>query len=117
MPLRVAVATRDGSTVQYHFGHAERFHVYDVAPGSIGLVDVRENVPSCQGGAGRDAAHARTLDLVADCDALVVAAVGPHALQLIEERGISCYQSEDLVPSVLAELAQLYAGAGAPNLQ
>ena len=109
MSIRVAIASRDGVTVHQHFGHAERFHVYDVAPDRVALVEIRDNAPSCSPGEEKHGAHLRTLDLLADCEALVVAAVGPHALRLIEARGIACYQSEDLVPDVLRELALLEA--------
>lgn len=117
MTLRVAIASNDGTTVNLHFGHADRFHVYDVAPGAITFVEVRKNAPSCQPGEGRHPAHLRTLESLADCQAVVVAAVGPHALGLIEASGIACYQSEDLIASVLTELADLGARRDAATLQ
>jgi nitrogen fixation protein NifX len=117
MTLRVAVASRDGRNVHLHFGHADTFHVYDVSADAIALVEVRGNAPSCEPGGGKEAAHLATLDLLGDCQALVVAAVGPHALRHIEARGLACFVSEDSITSALAELATLEAGGDASNVQ
>ena len=102
--MRVAFASEDGKRVHQHFGHATRFWVYEVSPAGAALVDVRDNDPSC-GSVEQPEAHARTLDRLADCDALVIACIGPGALRLVEARGLTCYETEDLVASALAELA------------
>ena len=103
--MRIAIASADGKTVHQHFGHATHFQIYEVMAGQAALVTIRENAPSC-GPEERPAAHQRTLDLIADCEAVVVACVGPHALRLMEARGIACFESEDLITNVLAELAR-----------
>lgn len=110
MPLRVAVATRTGETVHMHFGHATHFHVYDVAGTSARLVEVRQNQPGCGSTQDRHAAHRRTLDLLSDCQAIVVSCVGPGALRAIEARGIACYETEDPVADALRRIAELELG-------
>lgn len=102
--MRVAFASEDGQRVNQHFGHATRFWIWDLdAAGGAALVDVRDNEPSC-GPIERADAHARALDRLGDCDALVVACIGPGALGLVAARGLACYETEDLVASALAEL-------------
>ncbi len=104
MGLRVAVATEDGIDVQ-HFGHATRFHVYDLDGAGISLVEKRENGPLPTPGEDRAAAHKTKVERIRDCQALIVARVGPNALRLIEEQGIAVYESQNSVTDALNELA------------
>jgi nitrogen fixation protein NifB len=104
MTLRVAVATEDGVEVQ-HFGHATRFSVYDLDRMEIRPVGSREDAPSFAPCEERAAAHQRKVELLRDCQALIVARVGPHALRLIEAQGIAVYESETPVAEALEELA------------
>jgi len=114
MGLRVAVATEDGVEVQ-HFGHATRFHVYDLDRAGIVLVAAREDAPSSAAAEERAAAHQRKLELIRDCGALIVARVGPNALRLIEAQGIAVYESQDPAADALKELAAAEAFDSAPN--
>jgi predicted Fe-Mo cluster-binding NifX family protein len=103
MGLRVAVATDDGVVVQ-RFGHATRFHVYDLDREKIVLVERRKSGPSSVQGEAQ--AEDRALDVLRDCQALVVARVGAGALlRLIEARGMAVYESQAPVASVLRDLA------------
>lgn len=104
MGLRVAVATEDGVVVQ-HFGHATRFHVYDLDRGKIVLVERRKSRISSV--PGEERTEDRALNVVRDCQALVVARVGAGALRLIEARGMVVYESQAPVASVLRELAEV----------
>ena len=104
--MRIAIASTDGTRVDQHFGHAQRFYVYELVAGVATPAAIRPNEPSCgrQDGA---AAHTRALDLISDCDIVVVANVGPCALGLIEARGMTCFETTDVVTRVLTALAEL----------
>ncbi len=114
MGLRVAVATEDGVGVQ-HFGHAIRFHVFDLDGTGISLVEKRENGPLPTPGEDRAAAHKMKVERIRDCQALIVARVGPNVLRLIEEHGIAVYESQDDVADALNELAEAEGFAAAPS--
>ena len=41
-PMLIAVASKDGKQIDQHFGHAERFLIYDVGEGDAQLIDERK---------------------------------------------------------------------------
>lgn len=106
---KIAVATSDGKMVDTHFGHASRFLILDVDEDTDSFEDVEERniaaacaggncasvVPEHSGGASdsMDAA-ARAL---CDVDYVLVARIGPHALQALARYNVTAF---DIVLSV-----------------
>jgi predicted Fe-Mo cluster-binding NifX family protein len=87
--MRVAVASSDGENVDQHFGHAQRFLIYEVADPDTQLLEVRENAPACsEDRDGPDDPMLRTVELIADCAVVLVVRAGPCAAELLLAQGI-----------------------------
>lgn len=81
--MRIAVAYEDGNVFQ-HFGHTERFKVYDVEDGKIALATtVNTN------GSG----HGALADILQKCgvDTLICGGIGAGAKRALAEAGIALY--------------------------
>lgn len=105
-PIRVAVASRDARLVQQHFGQATQLLIYDVLDGSATLCETRKSEPPCDPiwREHDDERMERLLDLVADCQIVVAAMIGPGALRLLEQRGIRGIVAPGFIDVVLARL-------------
>lgn len=81
--MRVAVTYENGSVFQ-HFGHTERFKVYDVKDNEI-VVATTINV----NGSG----HGALADILKKCgvDALICGGIGAGAKRALQEAGITLY--------------------------
>jgi nitrogen fixation protein NifB len=107
-PTRVAIATGDGVAVTEHFGYATQFQIWDFSGAMPRLVETRRNLPACgadRGGALRDPMDV-SVDLVADCRAVVVARIGECGLNRLTELGILAFESDDAVSTAVRELAE-----------
>lgn len=47
--LKVAVATKDGISINEHFGHAKKFWIYSLSPGKCELLEQRDVDNYCGG--------------------------------------------------------------------
>ena len=108
--MKVAIASQNGIVVHQHFGRATQFLVYDIQGTEFRLVEARHNQPSC-GTATEDGvpSHAvdpmsRTIDLVRDCRAVVVAQIGPGAVEKLSRQGILAFVIPDFIESALKRL-------------
>ncbi|HEY0331508.1 MAG TPA: NifB/NifX family molybdenum-iron cluster-binding protein [Rhodopseudomonas sp.] len=106
-PTRVAIATGDGVAVTEHFGYATQFQIWEFSGRAPRLVETRRNLPAC--GADRSAERRDpmdiSVDLVADCRAVVVARIGECAINRLAALGILAFETEDAVATALRELA------------
>jgi nitrogen fixation protein NifX len=86
--VRIAIASRDGETLNSHFGSAEKFVVYDVGPAGHALVQVIE-MTSVSDESGEHRAesedkNARKIAALAGCNIVFVLAIGgPVATRVI----------------------------------
>jgi nitrogen fixation protein NifX len=80
--LRVAIASRDGKSLNAHFGFAEKLMVYDVTRTAHRLVQVVtasvSHDPGCEK-AGHEGAIAAKVAALAGCHLLFALAIGPAA--------------------------------------
>ena len=86
--LRIAIASRDGHSLNAHFGSAEKFMVYDVAPQSHELIQAIEiSTVSDESGdhkAESEDKNARKIAALAGCNIVFVLAIGgPVAAKVI----------------------------------
>ncbi|MFA6921540.1 MAG: NifB/NifX family molybdenum-iron cluster-binding protein [Gallionella sp.] len=72
----VAVATKGNGQIDLHFGHANCFAVYAVAPDGVRCTDNRQVEHYCQGGYGDEDKREAILRALADCEALFAARIG-----------------------------------------
>jgi nitrogen fixation protein NifB len=80
----VAVATREGMLVNQHLGEAGRFQIWGQDNGAYRLIEERQ-APAPGGGGGRWLALA---ELLHDCRAVLVNAVGETPRAILEESGV-----------------------------
>lgn len=86
--LRVAVASRDDRQIDVHFGHAERFGIYELDGPGFRFIEARLVEHYCQGGYGDDDKREAILRALADCKACFVARVGDGPRERLAQAGI-----------------------------
>ena len=108
--MLIAVASKDGRQIDQHFGHAERFLIFDVAGPEAKLVDEKKVDRYCT----YDADHplrAHVLkaiaDALADCRAVVCAQIGQAPQMEMERFGIDTFVADGAIKPTLVELAKL----------
>ncbi len=106
MSLRVAVASSDGKFINQHFGHAHLFLIFDLdKEGNFEFIELRENVPACNGGNHTTGALDATLDLIKDTDIVLVSQIGSVASQFLVSNGIQPYMISTYIDEALEKLA------------
>lgn len=106
MQFRVAVASTDGKYVNEHFGRAKQFLIFDLDSSRYQFLELRRNEPSCRSGQ-EDEKHLATIELLADCQALLVARIGPGAEAVLNQNGIKAYVIPDFIDEALKQLSSL----------
>ncbi len=89
--MRIAVAGSAATgTSNAHFGFAEHFDVFDLdlTDQQPHFVETRRSTPHCRDTGGDRSLLDRSADLLADCQAVVAAAVGPCARRALTRRGV-----------------------------
>jgi len=108
--MLIAVASKDGKEINQHFGHAERFLIYDVEHDEAKLVDEKKVERYCsfnpdhplRGHALRDIA-----DALQGCRAVVTAQMGEHPQGELEKLGIASFAVSGPIKATLVELAKI----------
>jgi predicted Fe-Mo cluster-binding NifX family protein len=108
--MLIAVASKDGKEINQHFGHAERFLIYDVEQGYAKLVDERKVERYCS----FDPEHplrGHVLKGIAGalrgCRAVVTAQMGEHPKAELERLGIETFVAGGPIKATLVELAKI----------
>lgn len=108
--MLIAVATKNGKEIDQHFGHAERFLIYDVEGSSARLVDEKKVDRYCS----YDADHPLRAPLLrkisvalTGCRAVACAQIGQAPLMEMERLGIDVFTVEGPIPKALVELAKV----------
>lgn len=106
MDIRIAVASSDGKTVNEHFGRASRFMIFRLHKAGHDLLEERGNHPSCAGQEHSDDLLERNADLISDCKGVIVSQIGPGAIDLLVERGITAFTLPGKIDDALAVVAR-----------
>jgi predicted Fe-Mo cluster-binding NifX family protein len=108
--MLIAVASKDGKDINQHFGHAERFLIYDVENSNVKLVDERKVERYCS----FDPEHplrkhilTGIADALAGCRAVVTAQMGDHPKSELEKLGVEPFVTSGPIKLTLAELAKI----------
>ena len=108
--MLIAVASKDGREINQHFGHAERFLIYDVADGDARLVDEKIVERYCS----FDPEHPLRghllkgiVEALAGCRAVVTAQMGEHPKNELEKLGIEPFMVCGPIKTTLVELAKI----------
>ncbi|MGZ7159538.1 MAG: NifB/NifX family molybdenum-iron cluster-binding protein [Methanobacterium sp.] len=107
MAYKIAIASSDGKFVNQHFGKAQQFLIVELKDdGSYEFLETRENKPACTV-EGHDSTIDDSMDIISDCDAVLVSQVGPGAADLLIERGIQPIVIPMLIEDALKKIYQL----------
>ena len=108
--MLIAVASKDGKEINQHFGHAERFLIYDVDGNEAKLVDEKKVERYCS----YDADHplrghllAKISAELAGCRAVICSQIGQGPQMEMERLGIDTYVAEGPIKKTLVELAKI----------
>jgi predicted Fe-Mo cluster-binding NifX family protein len=120
MIRRVAFASSDGSFIDFHYGRATIFFIYEIGAGrgdkvlrqASRYVEKRHcyRIPG-QGEIMRSVAHRReelekVAELLKDCDAIFVAKIGETPAKFFIERGFRVFQIEARIDRVLEAIVR-----------
>lgn len=108
--MLIAVASKDGREINQHFGHAERFLIFEVDGGDAKLVDERKVERYCS----YDQDHplrAHLLKAIAEalagCRAVVCAQIGQGPQMEMERLGVDTFVAEGPIRKTLLELVKV----------
>ena len=123
MTYKIAVASSDGQTVNQHFGSASFLKIYAVEGLDYQFLEDRrvesEESEGCQsscssgcsGGNGSGCSgggNPQSVEVVADCRAVVAAKIGKNARRLLELKAISVFDIEIPVEESLTKITSYY---------
>ena len=108
--MLIAVASKDAREINQHFGHAERFLIYEVGEADSKLVDEKVVERYCS----YDQDHplrAHLLEAIAaalqGCRAVVCAQIGQGPQMEMERLGIDVFVASGPIRQTLVELAKV----------
>ena len=107
--LKVAVATKDGISINEHFGHAKKFWIYSLSPEKCELLETRDVENYCGGPTDSQSAMQKILQTINDCYAVFTAKIGDgpkEKLQKIDVIPVSYYAYEAVEESLTDYLAR-----------
>ncbi len=107
--MKIAVASRDGRIINQHFGHAERFLIYEADECGIRFLEERGVEKYCSENPEHLYNPERTkkiFDALMDCSALLVSRIGTIPEKELEKVGITtfilCDYIEEGIKTVLS---------------
>jgi predicted Fe-Mo cluster-binding NifX family protein len=108
--MRFAVASKDGKEINQHFGHVERFLIYEVEGDQVEFVEERLVEKYCR----FDPEHPMrshtlkdTADALAGCRAVVCAMIGEAPKIELERIGVEPFVVEGEITAALIDLARV----------
>ncbi|MDR1778212.1 MAG: dinitrogenase iron-molybdenum cofactor biosynthesis protein [Clostridiales Family XIII bacterium] len=104
-PHRLAVSTTDGLTVYVHFGQAVRFWIYDLVDGVYEYVEQRDVPRGCGPDGHSTEVFDVILEILSDCEAVVVGKIGPGAAEYVLSRGLRIFQGPGVLEVTLPKVA------------
>ncbi len=105
MGVLVAVASTDNIVINQHFGHTDRFYIYEVdESGGNCLIEERRVQPPCSFGEHDEFMMEKAIEAIHDCRCVVCSRIGVGALVILHAKGIKGYERKDYIKEVLAKL-------------
>lgn len=95
--MKVAIASGNGKSIDTHFGHAEKFYIYDISGNNNVLLDIRQTKRFCT----KESNHGKNNGvmekfacMLCDCDILLCSSIGYYVAEDLKDRGIKAYMLE-----------------------
>ena len=108
--MLIAVASKDGKEINQHFGHAERFLIYDISDGDTKLVDEKKVQRYCSYDPEHPLRGHLLLEIkgaLAGCRAVVSSQMGEHPQGELSKLGIEAFVISGPIKATLLELAKI----------
>lgn len=102
--IRVGIASGDGKFVTRHFGHTDRFYIADVTEDGFEGIGLRMCTPVCNMGEHNENDAENAIDVLSDCDCVLVAKIGLGMQEFLKSHGIRFYEIADMIPVSLREV-------------
>ena len=87
-PIRVAVATKDGSLVDLHFGHVRTFEIYEAGAEGVRHLEQRGIDKYCKDDDDRATRMKGILQVIGDCKGVLIARIGPVPKEMLAAAGL-----------------------------
>lgn len=117
--VRVAVASSNGRLVDQHFGHAQKFLVYDAAPRGLRFIEARQVRKYCGDSCGDyfddssgEEEHRGPTSVLADCRVVLCRRIGYPAAAALARQGIQAVETTGTVEDSVLEAAAGFFGPG-----
>ena len=101
--IRVAVASKDKSLTNQHFGHAREFLIYEVDANQAEWVESRPVKPYCHGPEEGPGELSESIAALSDCTAVLVSRIGALPESRLEEAGIKVVQVYDVIENAVLD--------------
>lgn len=105
--IRVAVGSTDGKVVNAHFGKASQFLVFDITEKAYQFVEVRNNEPSCSNLNEPKGTFEQTLEVLNDCQCVVISQIGRPMIERLKNNGIDAHVIRDFVDDAIVALIDM----------
>lgn len=91
--MKIAVSSTDGKTVDQHFGHAQRFLIYEWDGYNVTLKEERDVEQFCRHDIPNNHLYdgnrmQKIFAVIEDCDALITEMIGPVPKKELEKKGM-----------------------------
>jgi len=104
---RFAVATKTGAIVDLHFGHADKFFIYEGNENETRFIETRSVSKYCDGsGCDKEDKWASVIRAVSDCDAVLALRIGPTPEKRLQENGIDVITTYERVETAVSLAAK-----------
>lgn len=102
--MKIAVASSDGKVVNQHFGHAEKFYIFEKGVDSFKYIELRTCKAFCNSGEHDDKDLEDATRLIEDCTYVLVTQVGLGAQQALKERGVDVKVTRGFINDCVLQL-------------
>ena len=105
--MRFAVASKNGAIVDLHFGHADKFYIYESDETETRFVETRSVSKYCDdSGCDKEDKWASVIRAVSDCDAVLALRIGPVPEKRLQENGIDVIITYERVETAVNQAAK-----------
>jgi nitrogenase molybdenum-iron protein alpha/beta subunit/MoaA/NifB/PqqE/SkfB family radical SAM enzyme len=105
--MRFAVASKNGAIVDLHFGHADKFYIYESDETETRFVETRSVSKYCDGSeCDKEDKWASVIRAVSDCDAVLALRIGPVPEKRLQENGIDVIITYERVETAVNQAAK-----------
>jgi MoaA/NifB/PqqE/SkfB family radical SAM enzyme len=109
--LTMLVTSSDRRIINQHFGHADKFYVYQYEDGTIRLLEVRDVVHYCDGPrncTGEDEKIDQLIQATTGCDVILTMRIGLEPQRILEQQGKKVLTTYGFIGESIQKAAHYY---------